>query len=1027
MRLPRLAIENTSFTWMLFIFLVIIGFRSLLLMPRTENPEVTIPGSSIVVVMPGAGPVDMENLVAFPVEEALNELEDISRISSTVRDGYATISVEFDFDTDADEKYDEVVRQFNSIRNELPAEIASVELWKWSTSDVAMFQMALISGTASIEVLTAQAEKLKKQLEKVRNVMKVQLIALPEQEIHIVVDPELMAHTHTTLNMVTNAIENNNANIPGGELIIGGRSLNVKSSGSYQALEEIRNTVVNAYQGTLIYLKDIAEVTFGIEDLDYLARFGGDYSNNSRKNASRAVFMTVSQKEGFNVLKTSEALKPIIQHFREQLPDDMFIEMIFDQPAKVSDRINTFLFNLLQGIILVGAVIFISLGFRSSLVVVLAIPLSIIISLGFLDLSGYGLQQISIAGLIVALGLLVDNSIVMVENIDRFRSQGYSRRKASYEAAAEIGWPVVAATITTILAFIPIATMPDKTGAFIRTLPLTISITLAVSLLIALALTPTITSKIYRETDQDAHKRKGTKKFLKWIAENPFRKSLAFSLKQPFLVIVIAVALLAGSGYFFTYIGISFFPKAEQANLMIRAKLPEGSSLERTDEVARHIESVLDTLPEIKYYASNVGHGNPRIYYNVFPRGFDKAIAEFYVELYEFEPEAFEMTLQQLRNTFRQYAGAMISVREFEQGPPYESAIQVYVTGDELDQLRRISADVEEMLSKKPGVINLENLFVKTNTELLFDINRDKANAYGVPVVEIDRTIRTAIAGMDIADFRDASGDQYDIMLRMNGTGSFSMADLDRIYVASLSGRQIPMNQFVDARLQQSSSMISRYNLERTAQVVADVAAGYNLDDIMDPVIEALDDYPFPEGFAYSIGGELEGRQEAFGGMANAIMIAILTIFAVLVFQFRSFKQPLIIFLAIPFAGIGMIWALLITGYSFSFTAFVGLTSLIGIVVNNSIILVDYTNKLRKNGRTMDEAIQTAAETRLIPIVLTAFTTIGGLLPLTLRGGTLWAPMGWTIIGGLLVSTLFTLIIVPVFYKILEKEEKPGV
>ena len=1023
MRLPRLSIENTSFTWMLFIFLVILGVRSLLIMPRTENPAVAIPGSSIVVVMPGAGPVDMENLVALPVEESLNELEDIARISSTVRDGYATISVEFDFDTDADDKYDEVVRQFNSIRNELPDEIASVEVWKWSTSDVAMLQLALVSPDATFSELEEQADRLVKQLERSKSVRNVEKVALPEQEIHIELDLEMMARVHTSLDMVTNAINSNNANIPGGELSIGGKSMNVKSSGAYKELDQIRNTVVNSYQGRLIYLKDIAEVRFGEEKLDYLARFGGDNSNLMRQPATRSIFITVSQKEGFNVLKTADELLPVIERFGEQLPANMRVEMVFDQASKVRDRINNFLVNLLQGIVLVGVVIFISLGFRSSLVVVLAIPLSIIIGLAFLDMAGYGLQQISIAGLIVALGLLVDNSIVMVENIDRFRSKGYSRKEASYEAASEIGWPVVAATVTTVLAFIPIATMPDRTGAFIRSLPLTISITLTVSLLIALTLTPTITSRIYRETNPDASRRKGTKKFLKWIAEHPFRASLAMSLKKPFLVILIAGFILAGSGWFFRYVGISFFPKAEQANLMIRAKLPEGSNLEKTNQVAKYVERVLDTFPEVKYYASNIGHGNPRIYYNVFPRRFDKSIAEFYVELYEFEPEAFAGTIRRMRAAFDSNSAARISVKEFEQGPPYESAIQVYVTGDDLDKLREISADIEEIIADQPGVINLENLFVKTNTELLFDINRDKANIFGVPVVEIDKTIRAAVTGINIANFRDASGKQYDIVLKMKNAETFEPGDIEKIYVSSLSGRQIPLKQFVNLEFQQSSSMISRYNMERTAQVVADLQSGYQLDDVMDPVIEKLDAYPFPDGFEYSIGGELEGRQEAFGGMFNAIMIAILSIFAVLVFQFRSFKQPLIIFLSIPFAGIGMIWALLITGYSFSFTAFVGLTSLVGIVVNNSIILVDYTNKLRKMGNSMDEAIQTAAETRLIPIFLTAFTTIGGLLPLTLRGGTLWAPMGWTIIGGLLVSTFFTLILVPVFYKILEKEQ----
>jgi multidrug efflux pump subunit AcrB len=1022
MKLPRLSIENSSFTWMLFIFLVFLGVRALVTMPRTENPEVIIPGSSIVVVMPGAGPVDMEKLVALPIEEALNELEDIARISTTARDGYATVSVEFDFNTDADKKYDEVVQQFNSIRNALPPEIAQVEVWKWSTSDVAIFQMALVSDNATFGTLQKLAERLQKEIEKVGSIRKVNIIALPKREVHIRLDFEMMARVHTSISMVTQAIQGSNANIPAGEVVIGAQNLNVRTSGSYKDLEEIRNTVVNAYEGRLIYLKDIAEVEYGYEEQNYLARFGGDCNDLKRREATRSVFLTVSQKEGFNVLKTSGEVKPLIEAFRESLPDDIRLEMVFDQPGKVRERINSFLINLLQGIILVGVVIFVSLGFRSSLVVVMAIPLSIVIGLAFIDLSGFGLQQISIAGMIVALGLLVDNSIVMVENIDRYRSMGHSRKEASYKAAAEIGWPVVAATVTTILAFIPIAAMPDKTGAFIESLPVTISITLTVSLLIALTLTPTVTSVIYREHPPGTQNFRGTKKYLKWLAESPFRKSLAFSLKRPGLVIVVALLFLGGSALLFRVIGVSFFPKAEQPNLMIRAKLPDGRSLESSNQVARYIEHILDTMTQVKYYASNIGHGNPRIYYNTFPRGFNKSIAEFYVELYGYDPEGFASTLVKLREEFSRYSRALISVKEFEQGPPYDAPVQIYITGDNLEQLRRISADVEEIVARQPGVINLENLFARTNTELMFDIHRDKANIFGVPVIEIDRTIRTAIAGMKVSDFRDREGEQYDIVLKMEREDDFALKDMEQVYVSSLTGRQIPVKQFLEMKLQQASSMISRHNLERTAQIVADVEGGYTIDDVMDPVIEALDRYPFPNGYEYSIGGELEGRGEAFDGMQHAILIAILSIFAVLVLQFRSFRQPLIIFLAIPFAAIGMIWALYITGYSFSFTAFVGFTSLVGIVVNNSIILVDYTNKLRASGKALEEAIQLAAETRLTPIILTAFTTIGGLLPLTLRGGTLWAPMGWTIIGGLLVSTLLTLIVVPVFYKILEKD-----
>ncbi len=1023
MKLPRLAIDNASFTWMLFIFLAAVGIRSLIVMPRTENPEINVPGTSIVVVMPGSNPVEMEKLVAMPVEEALNELENIKKISTSVRDGSATISVEFDFNTDADEKYDEVLQKINNIRNELPSEIMQTEVWQWTTTDIAMLQLALVSDTAGYASLEYQAEKLKDRLEKNSSIRAVDIYALPEQEIHIDLDFEKMARVNTSLGMVEKAIQSNNASIPGGDLEIGDMNLSVTSSGSYKNLEEIRKTVVNSHQGKLIYLENIATVEYDYENLKYYARYGGDMSAGIRSGASDALFITVKQKEGLNVLKTRQEIIPVIDEFNKELPEGTGAEIVFDQGARVKDRINSFLMNLLQGIILVGIVIFLSLGIRESLVVAIAIPLSLVIAIGVVDNMGYGLQQISIAALVVALGLLVDNSIVMVENINRFVVRGYRKKEASILAASEIGWPVITATLTTILAFIPIATMPDKAGAFIESLPVTIMITLLASLLIALTLTPVITSRLFREKDLTKQKLKGTRKMLQWFIEHPFRHSLAWSLRKPWLIVSVSLIILALSAWMFRFVGISFFPKAEQSNLMVQISMPEGSGISRTDKAARFVSGVLDTTAAVKYYAVNVGHGNPQIYYNVFPQRFNLRLADIYVELYEYDPDDFSDLLEQLRNSFDDYPGARIRVKEFEQGPPFDAPIQVFLTGDNNDILKDISTDVEEFIARQPGVINLENLFVKTSTELLFDINRDKANMLGVPVIEIDRAIRTAVAGLAVSDFRDASGEESRIILRMDETDDFSPGDLDRVYVASLSGRLIPIRQLVNTRFRQAPSTIKRYNTERTAEILADIESGSSLDDIMEPVKVMLDGYPFPEGYSYKIAGELEGRNESFAGMLNAVIIAILSIFAILVLQFRSFRQPLIIFMAIPFAATGMVWALLITGYTFSFTAFVGLTSLMGIVVNNSIILVDYTNRLRKNGKTLNEALQTASETRLTPIVLTAFTTIGGLLPLTLQGGTLWAPLGWTITGGLLVSTLLTLIVVPVFYKLMTAKE----
>ncbi|MEZ5072996.1 MAG: efflux RND transporter permease subunit [Bacteroidales bacterium] len=432
---------------------------------------------------------------------------------------------------------------------------------------------------------------------------------------------------------------------------------------------------------------------------------------------------------------------------------------------------------------------------------------------------------------------------------------------------------------------------------------------------------------------------------------------------------------------------------------------------------------MLDAQPEVAHYATNVGQGNPRIYYNVFRRRNDIRFAEIYVTLKDYDPEEFAGILDRLRDEFDSYAGARIRVKEFEQGPPFDAPVQIFVSGNDLEVLRNLSSEVEGFIRQQPGAINIENQFVKTNPELLFDIHREKANLLGVPVLEIDRTIRVAVGGMETGTFQDEEGEEFPMVLKMETEGEFQPSDLDRIYVSSLSGRQIPLKQFVDLRLQQVPSSISRYNLERTAELLADVAPGYTLDEVLDPVIAQLEDLPLPAGYTVTISGEKEGRNEAFGGMSNAVLIAVLTIFAVLVLQFRSLKQPFIVFLAVPFAVTGMIWALWITGNTFSFTAFIGLTSLVGIVVNNSIILVDYINKLRSRGLGLEEALTQAAETRFTPILLTALTTIGGLLPLTLQGGTLWAPMGWTIIGGLFVSTVLTLVVVPVFYKLLSGRE----
>jgi multidrug efflux pump subunit AcrB len=573
MKLIRLSIDNYQFTLVVFLVLLAASIVSYLQMPRMENPTVYISGGSVIVIYPGASPKDMEQLVAVPLEEAINELDDIRKITSNLRDGVSVTSVEFEHGTDAQEKYNEMVSKLNSVMGDLPDDLLRVEIIQWTSSDVNILQLALVSRESSFKRLESEAEKLKNQLEKLKGVKKVLIHAVPGQEVRVALDMEKMAHMNVSLEQIMRAIQSANANIPGGLINISGKSFGVKTSGSFQNLDELKNTVVGSFMGQLIYLKHVAEVHFDYEDNYYLARFNG----------TRAVFLSVQQKENLNIFKITSDIEEVIERFTGNKNGEIALLTVFDQSETVKSRINGFMINLLQGILLVGILVFLSIGFRWSVIVMMAIPFSVIIGLGIVGMAGFAIEQISIAALVVALGLLVDNSIVMVENVDRYLSKGYSPREAAIEGVSEIGWPVISATVTTLLAFIPIVLLPDKAGDFIRSLPYTIMATLTISLLLTLTLSPLIASRIYSMGNYGTKRKlKLIERFLRRFIEGPYRKILNFSLHREWLIVSLSVAVLVVSVFLFRYVGVSYFPKAETPQLMIRVNMPEGTSLSKT-------------------------------------------------------------------------------------------------------------------------------------------------------------------------------------------------------------------------------------------------------------------------------------------------------------------------------------------------------------------------------------------------------------------------------------------------------------
>ncbi len=769
MRLPELAIKNSQFTIMIVIMLVLSGIVSFFTMPYSEDPQVSPAASSIVVIYPGANPTDMEQLVVDPIEGVLDELDDIKRIRSSMSDGLAITNIEFLSGSDPDEKYSDVVEKINTIRDELPDDIVKLDMVKWSVASVNILQVAIVSDSVSYREMEEEAEKLRKRLARVNGVKKSEIWAFPEQEIRVDVDLDKMSRMRISLNQLFGIIQSANVNIPGGSVDVGARSFNVQTSGSYQSVEDIENTIIHSTGRQIIYLKDVANVYFGYEDEHYRGRYNG----------KRAVFVTASQKEDTNIFKIYGDIKRNVSEFEKRMPESMTLHYAFDQSIGVATRVREFANNMIQGITLVGIVVLLSLSIRSALIVMLAIPISITIGIGFVDMSGYGMQQMTIAGLVIALGILVDNAIVVTENASRFLKMGFSRKDAAIKGTEQIGWAIVSATATTVIAFVPIIMMSGDTGDFIRSMPVTVVYTLVASLFIALTFTPYLVSRLMKPEARAEEKREARSlRIIKWLPSSiqgfqaylirvPYRNILNFALSHGKLIIFISVALFFGSIALFPLIGVSFFPKAEKPRLIINISTPVGTNLDKTDKVAKYVESVLSSREEVKYYVTNVGHGNPEIYYNVASKSRDATHAQFLVELKRFETNMIAKLVSELRKEFKDYPGARINVKELEQGPAIEAPIAIRVIGENLEIVRDISRDVEDIITSASGTINVDNPLSGSKTDLHVNIKRRKAGMLGVQLLDIDRTVRAAVAGMAVSQYRDSEGEEYNIVVRL--------------------------------------------------------------------------------------------------------------------------------------------------------------------------------------------------------------------------------------------------------------------
>lgn len=1008
MRTIQFFVKNYQFTLVVVLMVAVVSVTTLLTMPRAEDPEINPPQYPIIAIYPGTSPKDMEELVVKPIEKKVSELENLKKITTRIDDGVAVINVEYKFGSDVEAKYQELVREIGALRDELPQDIYSLEVQKVTPTDVNVLQIALVSENASDERLKEYAEDLKEDLEKVKSLKKVEYWGVQEQTVRIDLQLDKIAQRKIPVNAIIGSIQSEAANIPGGSIHAGTKSFNVKTSGKYRNLDEIKNTAVFNANGTIVYLKDIAEVSFNRLEQKHITRLNGH----------RAVLVTAAQKPGQNIAKTQKEYLPVVESFAKKLPSNIALIRNFDQADNVSRRLSGLGFDFMIAIGLV-MITLIPLGWRASTIVMIAIPLSLGIGIVILNALGYSLNQLSIVGLVVALGLLVDDSIVVVENIERWLREGKDRRTAVIDGTKQIVLAVMGCTATLIVSFVPLAFMPESAGEFIRGLPLAVISSVFASMLVSLTVVPFLASRLLKTN----HNPDGNffLRGLKRLIHGSYSRLLDRSLRRPGLTLVIAFLIFGASLMLFGVIGFRLFPTSEKPQFLVNVDMPLQTNLETSDRMARFVESKLKNVKEVEYYTTNVGHGNPRIYYNEIPVNDKSDFAQFYVQLNkDVSPVKKRKIIEALRDTLMAVPGAKIEVKDFEQGPPIEAPVAIRITGDNLDTLRSLAARTENLLKTIPGAIYVKNEVGVLKSDIRLNIHTDKARSLGIQTVDIDRTVRLAIAGLEVGTYTDEDGDDYDIVLN-SPKGKFATLDnFNSIYINNNAGAPIPLKQVADLEFESSPSTIKHLDKKRFIVVTAFTGKGVLAGEVTKDFLEKSGQIKLPEGYSLQLAGEAESEADAFGGSFMTVVIAVIFVFImILILEFKTFKSTLIVLSVIPLGVIGGVMMLWLTGNPMSFVAIIGFIGLAGIEVKNSILLVDFTNQLREEGKTLDEAIRKAGEIRFLPIVLTTLTAIGGLTPIAFSSNPLISPLALVLIGGLISSTLLSRIVTPVVYKLI--------
>lgn len=1017
MILNKVALKRQSVVFVLLWLIILAGLSSYFALPREAEPDITIPYIFVNTTYEGVAPEDMEKLITIPLERKLKGLSDVEEMKSTSNDGSSAIAIKFLPSVDIDDALQKVRDKVDQAKGDLPGDLEDDPLVSEANfSDLPTMQVVL-SGDFSLKRLKVFAEDLEDKLESVPGVLDARLIGGLEREIHVEFDLDRIGAYNVPFSALVNSVEKGNVNMPGGSMNIGDARYQVRVPEDFQSPSEINNIVAFVRDGKPVYLRDIAAIRDHYKDP----------VTRSRMNGQNAVTLQIIKRSGENIVEVNKGVTVALEEAKKFLPPTLKLDIVGDRAEDVRMMVSDLENNILTGLVLVLAVVFFFIGGRSAFFVSIAIPLSMLITFVLLRMLGITLNMVVLFSLILALGMLVDNGIVIVENIYRHMQEGKGRFQAAMDGTNEVAWPVITSTLTTVGAFFPMIFWPGIMGEFMSYLPRTVILALFGSLFVALVINPVFSAR-YQTAAPPKFADNGTEKITG--GRRIYLGMLEWALDHRCVVLVVSVAMFFASIVAFGMFGkgVEFFPSAEPKRADVNIKAPVGTNLDATDRFMRVVERVGKEYKDVRFVIANTGSGSGGTFGGGGTGTHLGAVTLDFKPIAEREVSSSSIINEVRERLTAMITGAEVRAEEEKGGPPTGSPVNLEIYGKDMRELGAIVEQVRTIMRDIPGPVDVKDDFVSGKPEVQIRVDKERAALLGLDTYTIAYTIKAAINGVKVGVFREGK-DEYDILTKLPEGERKSIKSLRRITVSGADGEAIPLTSVASVKLASGLGAINHKDQKRVVTVSSNVEGRLANDVIRDLDIR-LKQMSWPRGYSYTFTGEQEEQRKAQAFLTEAFVATIFLIFLVLVAQFNSMATPFIILTSVLLSLIGVFGGLLICGMPFGVVMTgVGVISLAGVVVNNAIVLIDYFEQLRAKGMKTREALIKAGLTRFRPVLLTAITTILGLLPMAVGvsfdfftfsfitksdSTEWWSPMAVAVIFGLFVATMLTLLVVPV-------------